>query len=479
MSLDLVSGFPKNLAYTLKQLSNFTKQTVKVMPDRTTCGFGEVSRFKLPAGALIDFRTISIFADITLYKDTTANTGYALHLPRNTASLIQQITITCNGVQLCNINDYNLLYNTLYDLEGADFSQTSKRLLENFDPSVYYYAGATTTAGNSPIGAVNAQDGSLATNVETSRPIVINNFLGFIGSLSTPVLDLTDTGDIYIDIRWSSTNVLWGATNTTTPTYTNTTGCSIANLRMTCSRINFESSEYYNLKQTKLLNDGLLVGFYDYWTARGTAVQKSAGVNMNFNLTTNSLDQIIATFQKSDYQTIKPLVLHNASTNTMANLITYNKFLYDQIADDETTAGIGDGFNQSYYFMRAGCDLVSSQFSINSVNIDPYPLPPSEIWNQNLIALGMNNIDMGTSGVHSSCISLYHFLKYYFCHILSLENISGDGQFWRSGLSGNGSTININYSAIFGANNETIQPVLFCRSTKILSIRDGHIISCV
>ena len=42
MSLDLVSGFPKNLAYTLKQLSNFTKQTVKVMPDRTSCGFGEV-----------------------------------------------------------------------------------------------------------------------------------------------------------------------------------------------------------------------------------------------------------------------------------------------------------------------------------------------------------------------------------------------------------------------------------------------------
>jgi hypothetical protein len=63
--------------------------------------------------------------------------------------LIQQITITCNGVQLCNINDYNLLYNTLYDLEGADFSQTSKRFLENADPSVYYYQGDTIAAGNS------------------------------------------------------------------------------------------------------------------------------------------------------------------------------------------------------------------------------------------------------------------------------------------------------------------------------------------
>jgi hypothetical protein len=57
--MDLVSGFPRNLAYTLKQRSNFTKQTVKVMPDRAY-GFGEVSRLKLPASAMIDFRTISI-----------------------------------------------------------------------------------------------------------------------------------------------------------------------------------------------------------------------------------------------------------------------------------------------------------------------------------------------------------------------------------------------------------------------------------
>ena len=136
--MDLVSGFPKNLAYTLKQLSNFTKQTVKVIPDRVNPSFGEVSRFKLPASAMIDFRTISIFADVSLYNNVgNAAANYCLHLPRNTASLIQQITITCNGVQLCNINDYILLYNTLYDIEGADSSQTSKRFLENSDSSVW------------------------------------------------------------------------------------------------------------------------------------------------------------------------------------------------------------------------------------------------------------------------------------------------------------------------------------------------------
>ena len=484
--MDLVSGFPKNLAYTLKQLSNFTKQTVKVIPDRVNAvNLGDVSRFKLPPSAMIDFRTISIFADVTLYKGTIGggdSDEYALHLPRNTASLIQQITITCNGVQLCNINDYNLLYNTLYDLEGADYSQTSKRILENSDPSIYYYP-KDTTAANSPIGVVTAMDGrTTANSYEAKRPIVINNFLGFIGSLSTPVLDLNDTGDIYIEIRWASPSVCWGTTNTSAPTYNTTTNCYLDNLRMTCSKINFESGEYYDLKAQKLLSDGLLVGYYDYWTSRGTAVQKSAGINMNFNVSTNSLDQCIATFQKSDYQTIRALVVNKGASTTMTDLTSFNEILADPIANTTTAAGIGDAFNQSYYFMRAGCDLATSQWSINSTNVDPYPLPPSEIWNQNLIALGNNNIDFGTSDVHTGCFSLYHFLKYYFCHILSLENLSGDGLMWRSGLSGNASTVNINYAATFskiGAtdNAETIQPIIFCRSTKILTVRDGRIIS--
>ena len=471
--MDLVSSYPRNLAYTLKKLENFTKQTVKVMPDRTEVNFGDVVRFKLPSSAMIDFRTIAIFADVTL--PSTANTCI-YHLPRNTNSLIQQLTITCNGVQICNINDYNLLYNTLYDLEGADFSQTSKRFLENPDPSVFYLSG-TVAAANTPINFIPPFDKGVAENVETARPILITNLLGFISSCSTPCIDLNDTGDIYIEIRLSPTSVLWAAG--TEANFISAAAAKLSNIRLTCSKINFESSEYYNLKSQKLLEDGLLVGYYDYWTARGSSVTKKSNVNMNFNINTNSLDQCIATFQKSDYQTNKNLVLKGSDAAGDDATRTFNYLLStQQSSTTNETAAIGDMFNQSYYFMRAGCDLLTSQWSINSTNIDPYPLPPSEIWHQNLVALGNQQMDLGTSGVHAGCVSLFHFLKYYFCHILSLENLSGDGQFYRSGLSGNGSTINIGYQATFNSTNEeTISPVIFCRSTKILSIQNGHIVS--
>ena len=41
---------------------------------------------------------------------------------------------------------------------------------------------------------------------------------------------------------------------------------------------------------------------------------------MNPNITTNTLDQCIATFKKIDYSTINALILHNGTTNMMANL---------------------------------------------------------------------------------------------------------------------------------------------------------------
>ena len=108
------------------------------------------------------------------------------------------------------------------------------------------------------LSCVNAQDGSLSTNVENAHPIVINNFLGFIGSLSTPVIDLNDTGDVYIEIRWATPSVLWSTANTSAPTsFNTTTNYYFNNLRMTCAKINFESSEYYDLKAQKLQEDGL------------------------------------------------------------------------------------------------------------------------------------------------------------------------------------------------------------------------------
>ena len=55
------------------------------------------------------------------------------------------------------------------------------------------------------------------------------------------------------------------------------------------------------------------------------------------------------------------------------NFITFNEYLSTQVTNANTAATLGDGFNQSYYFMRAGVDIATSQWSMNSTNIDPHP----------------------------------------------------------------------------------------------------------
>jgi hypothetical protein len=54
---------------------------------------------------------------------------------------------------------------------------------------------------------------------------------------------------------------------------------------------------------------------------------------------------VLLHFQKGDYQTIKPLALDNAGAE--ANITTYNKILYYQIASVSGNAEVGGGFNQS------------------------------------------------------------------------------------------------------------------------------------
>ena len=93
--------------------------------------------------------------------------------------------------------------------------------------------------------------------------------------------------------------------------------------------------------------------------------------------------------------------------------------------------------------------------------IDPYPKPGEEIYNETLINLGMKNLDTGSS-IHPGCLNLYQFLKYYFCHVCSLQNISGDGQFWRSGLNGNSASINVQYNCVFdGLSADQVYPIFF------------------
>lgn len=487
-----MSVFPKNLAYSLKELGDagFTKQKVKVLGDKTSVDANGTVRFLLPRGGLVDFRSLVLF--FTGATAGTGSTSTSLHFPRYSSSLIQSITITANNTTLCSINEYGFLYNALMDFEGADISQTTKRSPELFDPTIKWTStaadgGTTVWKNENPITGVMTQSYTDNTANDAGVNMCVNNWLGLISSLSTPVIDLFDLGDVYVNITFSPATVLYHSSITTSaPTITNP-NFTLSNMYITIDKIAFQSSEYYKMKTDQLISpEGLKLAYYDYWTVVSGAGTKSSGFNVNFSVNSASLDQLIATFRRSDYTSYKPLVIYKGNIPTAAGAgISLDQYNANPIANSTTEgttyalgfAGIGDGFANSYCFQRPANDLLTSQWSINSVAIDPYGLTPIEIFQKNLQYTGFQNLDLGSSGCHCGMKSILHFLKYYFVDICSLENISGDNQMWVSGMNGLNGGINVNYAATFATTNTgTVAPYIFCRSTKRLTIRSGRII---
>jgi hypothetical protein len=202
-------------------------------------------------------------------------------------------------------------------------------------------------------------------------------------------------------------------------------------------------------------------------------------MNIYTNINTTSLNQVICVLQDPDNWGTGSLdnknLLLNTATATTNDRKTFNEVLATKLPDP---AVVGDLFNQSSYFRRNGVGLQTSQLFINNTPITPQPLEPELVYNENLIALGNCQQDM-TATIHPGCVSLAHFLKYYFCAITSLENICPGEVFTKSGLDGKASSLNINWVINMGTATDPVIPHIYCNCTRIMQVNEGHAITVI
>ena len=77
-------------------------------------------------------------------------------------------------------------------------------------------------------------------------------------------------------------------------------------------------------------------------------------------------------------------------------------------------------------------------------------------------------------GVYPGLRSLADYLKYFFVHIVSLENIQS-GDFYKSGLDGKSSSLNIVWKLAFSTTDTMRQtPYIFAKCTRIVQINEGN-----
>jgi len=487
--------FPKNLAYNIKTLAGFSKTCVKLTPDRTAVKHGESFRCKLPPNTIIDLRTLCLYAKGTAERTS----GNPVHFPRNTSSLIKAISWFSNGTLIERISDYNILYNKIYDLE-CGVEQVSKRYLEIADPSVAFSVATDHTNATPVINTL------AATPSDTNRKLCVSNWLGFISSASCPCIDTNDFGVMEIEIELANESVLWAGANSTAGAAVNTIGASwkLDDVHFTISKIVFNDPLYYNAKAAKLLSSGLQIAYQTYISSKGSVVTKSS-VSVNATINTTSLDQLICCYAPA-VPSIQPLRLFGA--NNADDSLTFSQVLsgYNGLTNNITTASAaagsgagtaaklqriagqtsadehnnsaGDAFNQSYFFKSDATGLGTSSIEINNTPLAPQPLEDYEVFNETLIALGNNNLDM-SAGVHQGMRSLSDFLKYYFAHIVSLENISKNDDFYKSGLDGKSAALNIVWKQHYPTTGGNVVPYIFAKCTRILQINEGNQVSVI
>lgn len=480
---NIPTGFPRSLSYVIKQLSGgFSRVNVKVSPDRTTSiGPSDISTFKLPSNCLVDLRTLACF-----FKITCSSSVGTAQLPRYSSSLIERLSIVVNGSTIDIINNYNLLFNCLADLEASSIEQLSKRAPsgELYENSIRFSQAAATSSAETAITAANLQNATTAT--PTSQDMSITQWCGFLSSVSTAVIDTKLMGDVYIQIQWASPYVLCGGISTASVSYAGLT-YQLNNLFMSVDVISFSDDTYYNSLVNKLGNGGLMIGYYSYLYSKFATATKSAGISVNMNVTASSIDQIIATAVHTDStNTWKPLISYGTNDTTSNAVYNLNKILQDPATYVNNTGSTrsevyGDAFFNSYYFKRNLSDLTGSQFFINNRSVSYGPLSPLEVYYQTQNALGYNLADVTQGGAHIGIMSIFHFLKYYAVHIADLTVMDNkDPEFFISGLDSRGTSANISWQATFtGTNAQTVSPILFVRTSKVLKIGAGRSIEII
>ena len=144
---------PTRMQFRFREINKILKQTVYLVPNngQSTVSAGDTIIVELPHNSVVDFTTF-----IMDYTGTTTDNGNVIagsdgylqtrFFPRNSASIIEQLDVEINGQTRFTLNNYGLVYNTLFDLTAAQDSLNRRKVGENTDPSSKYFVNAGPAA---------------------------------------------------------------------------------------------------------------------------------------------------------------------------------------------------------------------------------------------------------------------------------------------------------------------------------------------
>jgi hypothetical protein len=479
MVYDNITGdLPRTFLYTLRRLKGgFSKQLIKITPDRQIASPNDITTFRFPIGSILNFQSLNLN-----FKGSTKGTNPTI-FPKYTSTLIKRLSVSINNVSVQIINDYNIVYNAFANLNSGNMTT---RYGEKFDSSTDF-ANTTLTSAVTTAQPIVGKNLLLATQgLISNERMVINHFLGILSGGSTPIWSTDLMGEIVVSVQWENQGVLCGTAEASAITYTSADTYELTDIYMTVESFSFTNRDYYD----GLNQNQIMVGFLDHQVVRFPKVSKSSGIDITTYVSASSLDAIMATALPADALTAIPktMIAHGTGSVGTTAVINIYEYLSNPVAyvHNHTTvaqlngvANYGDGFFQSLNMVFDLQYITSSVFYMNNRMIGYQPLDPLEIHQNNLLSLNYENLDLSNNGYTPAAVSLAHFYKYYGMCIqdLSLLNPS---VFYLSGINSAGSSISLNWKATFNQYaNIDCYPIMIIKTSRILSVSEGRQIQVI
>lgn len=333
------SGYPASMRFIFNKLQGFARNRVKLpVLAPQTATHGDLIVFEIGANQKVDLSTLTF--GFTCTTTATGGTTPTAVPPKFTQCLIQQLSVDVNGVNVCNIDQYNHLWHLLASYQAGDYER--KATLAEWGRNI-------TTATNS--------------TVLTNVPLMMKNFLGFLGN--GKVIDTGITGPIRLTMRLGpSTSMLLSGTGLPTAfTF------SMTNMHFSYDVVTIDDGIYDNMIAQRLAGgDVIPICFTNYQAFLGNTGGID-GLTNRVPCNVQSLDYVLHTILPNDY-----------------NSITANKCY---TLTNET----------SYYFSKGDIaeKLTACQLQVGSTYIPNYRHSnPVEMYAQTMDALNLSNDMVGT-----------------------------------------------------------------------------------
>jgi len=325
---------PTNLQLMAGRLANEERTVVRVRPmSNDAVSAGQTIHFRLPTNTLIDLHNLQFFGRCTI---DAASGNRIWGLPRKMSQAIERVDVIVNGQSIQgNNSDYGALDHILSSWTERTYTQGVDTLQDNYlvsgDDKVAKTGQSTRTmkdairATTNSAGATPEQlysdDPDGGTNAFPRRfPFLINGLHGFMSGAFVRFIDTAVLGPVELRIRLHNPNIMYrqtesvgergvsnyhdnvGALGADSSAYEDTAPPDFtwSNMYMILDTISFADDFYRALLAERLQGGGIITIPYPNYFTFTKAINTNSDT-VTFNLATQSLDMLLATFRNMKY----------------------------------------------------------------------------------------------------------------------------------------------------------------------------------